>query len=97
MNLASWNRFGLRLFARPVKDGLRTLIAEGWTMAEGYSAQFKVEEYKRAAATLRAIADQIPYDPRRRNQLYALAEGFERAAARIEGHMTATERIPTSA
>ena len=66
-------------------------------MAEGKPAPSKVEEYKRAAATLRAIADQIPHDPRRRNQLYALADGFERAAARIEGHMTATERILTPA
>jgi hypothetical protein len=36
------------------------------------------------AARLRAIADGLPFDPRRRKQLIALAAGFERYAERLE-------------
>lgn len=36
------------------------------------------------AARLRAIADDVRFDPRRRNQLLALADGFERHAKRFE-------------
>jgi hypothetical protein len=36
------------------------------------------------AETLRGIADKLRFEPRRREQLLALADGFEKFAARLE-------------
>jgi hypothetical protein len=40
--------------------------------------------FRGVAETLRGIADTLRYDPRRRDQLLALADGFERFAHRLE-------------
>ena len=44
----------------------------------------KIAEYREAAETLRGIADNLRFDPRRGNQFRALADGFERLALRLE-------------
>jgi hypothetical protein len=49
----------------------------------------RAEHFKGVAAQLRTLADQIRYDFRRRNQLLALADGFERFAKRLELQATA--------
>jgi hypothetical protein len=40
-------------------------------------------KYRRIAAELRQLSEKFKYDHRRQNQLLALAEGFERFAARL--------------
>jgi hypothetical protein len=40
--------------------------------------------FRGVAETLRGIATELRYDPRRRDQLLALADGFERFARRLE-------------
>ena len=52
-------------------------------MDEG-SPEDRVAYFRGVAETLRGIADKLSYEPRRRNQLQALADGFERFAARLE-------------
>jgi len=44
----------------------------------------RAEHFSDVAAQLRSLADQIRYDFGRRNQLLALADGFERFAARLQ-------------
>jgi hypothetical protein len=44
----------------------------------------KAAYFRDAAARLRAIANELRFDPGRRNQLLALAEGFERHAQRFQ-------------
>lgn len=51
---------------------------------EDDSAAAKAEHFRSVAARLRQIANRQQFDPRRRNQLLALAEGFERHAERFE-------------
>jgi hypothetical protein len=46
--------------------------------------ELKVAYLRGVAETLRGIADKYPYEPRRRNQLFALADGFDRFADRVE-------------
>jgi hypothetical protein len=46
--------------------------------------QARAEHFRGVAAQLRTLADQIRYDFRRRNQLLALADGFERFADRLQ-------------
>jgi hypothetical protein len=45
----------------------------------------RIAEYRETAEALRGIAEQLRFDPRRSNQLRALADGFERFAIRLEG------------
>jgi hypothetical protein len=40
--------------------------------------------YRETAQTLRQVADQLRFELGRRDQLLALADGFERLAERIE-------------
>jgi hypothetical protein len=40
--------------------------------------------FREVAQTLRGIADQIRFDLRRKNQILALSEGFDRFADRLE-------------
>ena len=44
----------------------------------------RVAYFRGVAETLRGIAENLRYEPRRRDQLMALADGFERFAARLE-------------
>jgi HD superfamily phosphohydrolase YqeK len=46
--------------------------------------QSRAEHCRGVAETLRGLAAQIPYDIRHRNQLLALAAGFERFADRFQ-------------
>jgi len=46
--------------------------------------QSRAEYFLSVAETLRGIADRLPNDLRRADQLRALAAGFERFAARLE-------------
>jgi hypothetical protein len=48
------------------------------------SATAKAAYFRSVAARLRAIADEQQFNLRRRNQLLALADGFERHAERFE-------------
>jgi len=41
--------------------------------------------YRHSARTLRQLAAEIRFDFRRRSQLFALADGFDRYAERLEG------------
>jgi hypothetical protein len=47
------------------------------------SPQARAAYFLGVAETLRAIAAQLRYDPRRADQLRALAGGFERFASRL--------------
>jgi len=47
--------------------------------------------YRESADALRGIAATLRFDPRRRAQLIALANGFNRAADRIEKQLPDTE------
>jgi hypothetical protein len=46
-----------------------------------------VTRYRETAATLRGIAEQLRFEPRRANQIRSLADGFERYAMRLERGM----------
>ena len=48
------------------------------------SPEDRVAYFRGVAATLRGIAENLRYEPRRREQLLALADGFERFAVRLE-------------
>ena len=48
----------------------------------------RIARHRETAETLRGIAEQLRFDPRRSNQLRALADGFERFAMRLEGEQT---------
>jgi hypothetical protein len=48
------------------------------------SSESRVAHFRGVAETLRGIAEKLRFEPRRRNQLLALADGFERFAARLE-------------
>jgi hypothetical protein len=48
------------------------------------SPESRIAYFRGVAETLRGIADQLRFEPRRREQLLALADGFERFAARLE-------------
>jgi len=52
--------------------------------------QSKAARYRATAAHIRELADQLRFDPKRRDQLYALADGFDRLVSRIEGREPAT-------
>ncbi len=47
----------------------------------------KIARYRETVETLRGIAEQLRFDPRRGNQLRALADGFERFAMSLEREM----------
>jgi hypothetical protein len=47
----------------------------------------RIAGYRETAETLRGIAEQLRFDPRRGDQLRALADGFERYATYLEGDM----------
>jgi hypothetical protein len=47
-------------------------------------ARATAARYRESAEALRGIAATLRFDPRRRSQLQALANGFNRAAALIE-------------
>ena len=44
----------------------------------------KIAEYRDTAEMLRGIAARLRFEPRRANQIRALADGFERFALRLE-------------
>ena len=44
----------------------------------------RVAHFREVAVRLRGIAEKMRFEPRRREQLLALADGFERFAARLE-------------
>jgi hypothetical protein len=44
----------------------------------------RIARYRETAETLRRLANAVRFDFRRREQLIALAAGFDRAAERIE-------------
>jgi hypothetical protein len=44
----------------------------------------RAERYREDARRLRAVAQELRFDLRRRSQLLALAEGYDKSAARIE-------------
>jgi len=44
----------------------------------------RIARHRETAETLRGIAEQLRFDPRRANQLRALADGFERFALLLE-------------
>ena len=48
------------------------------------SPESRVAYFRGVAETLRGIADRLRFEPSRREQLLALANGFERFAARLE-------------
>jgi hypothetical protein len=48
------------------------------------SPQSRAEHFRGVAEKLRGLAAQMPYDIRGRDQLLALAAGFERFAERLE-------------
>jgi hypothetical protein len=48
------------------------------------SPETRVAYLRDVAETLRGIADKLRFEPRRREQLLALADGFEKFAARLE-------------
>jgi len=48
----------------------------------------RITRHRETAETLRGIAEQLRFDPRRANQLRALADGFERFALLLEASMT---------
>ena len=54
-----------------------------YAMPDDDDQEIRAETYRDNAATLRRVAAGIRFDFCRRNQLLALAEGFERLAARI--------------
>lgn len=43
----------------------------------------RAEHFRQVAEKLRGIAEKMRFEPRRRDQLLALAAGFERFAARL--------------
>ena len=53
-------------------------------MVNDESSVAKAAYFREVSARLRAIANDVRFDPRRRNQLLALADGFERHAERFE-------------
>ena len=59
------------------------------------SAQSRVAYLRGVAETLRGIAEQLRFEPRRRNQLLALADGFERFAHRLE-QQAGTDATPSA-
>jgi len=44
----------------------------------------RIARHRETAETLRGIAEKLRFDPRRGNQLRALADGFERFALLLE-------------
>ena len=48
------------------------------------SSESRVAYFRGVAETLRGIAEGLRFEPRRREQLLALAAGFERFADRLE-------------
>ena len=53
-------------------------------MVDEDSTAAKAAYFRSVAERLRAIADEQHFNPRRRNQLLALAQGFARHAERFE-------------
>jgi hypothetical protein len=53
-----------------------------WVIEE--EALSRIARYRETAETLRRLANAVQFDFRRREQLLALAAGFDRAAERIE-------------
>ena len=58
--------------------------AEGGSAVDDKTPQSRAEHFRGVAAQLRTLADQTRYDFRRRDQLLALAAGFERFADRLD-------------
>src|SRR5712691_3797177 len=54
----------------------------------------RIARYRETAETLRGIAEQLRFDPRRGNQLRALADGFERFAMSLDAAKWQTLRRP---
>ncbi len=48
----------------------------------------RIARHRETAETLRGIAEQLRFDPRRANQIPSLADGFERFAMTLEREMT---------
>jgi len=48
------------------------------------SPESRIAYFRGVAETLRGIAEQLQFEPRRRDQLLALADGFERFAVRLQ-------------
>ena len=47
----------------------------------------RITRYRETARILRRVAEELRFDLRRRNQLLALAAGFDQSAARIEAQL----------
>jgi len=56
-------------------------------MQEEEEMSARLGRYRETAEALRGIAEQLRFDPRRGNQLRALADGFERFALHLEASM----------
>jgi hypothetical protein len=57
---------------------------EGGEAVDDETPQSRAEHFRGVADNLRNLAAQMRYDIRRRDQLLALAAGFERFASRLE-------------
>jgi len=53
----------------------------------------RIAGYRETAETLRGIAEKLRFDPRRGNQIRALADGFERFALHLESNDGACGRL----
>ena len=53
-------------------------------MTDDITPEDRASHFRSVAARLREIANEIQFNARGRNQLLALADGFERYAARFE-------------
>jgi hypothetical protein len=69
---------------RPLSITFFARVRSGGQLVDEDSAAAKAAYFRSVAARLRAIADEQQFDPRRRSQLLALAEGFDRHAERFE-------------
>ena len=56
----------------------------GSELVNDESSAAKAAYFREVEARLRAIANDLQFNPRRRNQLLALADGFARYAERFE-------------
>src|SRR5713226_2356175 len=54
----------------------------------------KIAGHRETAEALRGIAEQLRFDPRRGNQLRALAGGFERYALHLESTWPGPDALP---
>lgn len=66
-------------------------INQWWRAMEDNSLESRAAYFRSVAERLRGIAAGLRYDLRRADQLRALADGFERFAARLEQEAGAEE------